>query len=165
MWGLSPRDEYALAEAPVVTVVSPAATTPTKLLGADPDRFVVVFGSSGQVFIAPTGKAAANVGFIAQAGSAVLLTTELYGALVGSGWDVFAPGAGVTVNAISVSLRRDPEMYGYRDVFKRATGILGGARLVRPGRAVGTAKGGALPPGMLRQLRERYPGVWGAVED
>lgn len=165
MLGIFPRDEFTLYEAPVFTYVTSAAGATKQIVDSDPDRVVIILAASN----AATGvftmdpAPAFPVGIpVSNTTGAQILSYEYHGPIVQSAWFFRDTGAGnQPVVAMTVALRRNPKLYGYRDVFKDrilpAVQQYSG-RLTRSLLSAGRA---LLPAGVDKILRERFPGVLG----
>jgi hypothetical protein len=127
MLGVYPEDEFGLFNPPVVNTIQLPAQ-PISLGKPDTLRISMLFsgyGMGGNDFfrISPAGSAALQGCIvIVQQSPFVSLTWLDHGPFVQCGWQVDGSGLGF-LTLTAVSLNGNPEMRGYTDLFKRATGL------------------------------------------
>lgn len=168
MLGVFPQDEFALFEPPQWTVVASDPALPVNIVPIDPTRMVIILSPFNAVTpVISIG--AANTG-----GAGMILNGNFQGPLVLNynthgpivQYDYWLqPTAGISLYCVTMSLRRNPSQYGYRDVFKKPVALPVQAQQQAHG-ASGVASNGKsrLPGGLLRALQERLPGIFGKVE-
>lgn len=163
MLGIYPPDEFGLYEAPVTTITALVAlAAPVQAIGPDPSRVVMMLTGDGinTMFIAPAGSAALANGqglAIAPSVQPLILTQATHGTLAQLAW-VASAGVNATITVVTLSLLRNPAIYGYRNLFH-------GRAATEPARPLSrrraASSGGLLrrPVALPRFLRERIPGI------
>jgi len=126
MIDIFPADEYGLYDAPAESVVTVAAAGVTSLCQIDPTRVILVISQTDNtgspVSITTSGKNTSGIYMPNGQGQQFLINYPQHGPLVCAAWSAWVPGGAGTgkITVITVSLRRSPTMYGYRDVFHAA---------------------------------------------
>lgn len=164
MLGIFPADEYGLFDAPVASFITGNGAVQTAIV-SDPNRVALLFSGdgTGTFFLVPHG-----AGVVPASGKGLFLSNNYtrmeldynsYGSLVQVQWDVFC-NLGTTLTVVSIALRRNPAMYGYKGVFHKpeATDSHASYHLPAPSR-----KRVVVPSNkaILRFLREKRPDLFG----
>lgn len=165
MFGINPQDEFSLYENPVAVNITAINNQVVPIVGADPSRVLLVLSVStpnGSALVAPTGLAIANQGILLlQALNSLVLSSDEHGILCQCGWDSFGTAVGNHITAITVALRRPPEMYGYQGVFHQRGPAPGMPVASLPPARFSSKPRAQAPRGVLAKLGRMCPRLFG----
>jgi hypothetical protein len=165
MLGIYPRDESVLYDAPVQKQTVCNAGVVTNVVGADPDRVILILSnvSAFNCFLAPSGLAGAGKGyaFFTNITQPLILTWKDHGGLCNLAWDCFNNGAQGPFSVLTVSLLRNPAMYGYDAVFEKRGPVIEAQPMLPTRKQLIQAGMRKLPPAVLATLKQRCPKIMG----